>query len=141
MKLHNWIADNYNFACALFHRDIHHTHYCGRMERGVLDMCGSHGLMCNYSHMNAGAASRIEIRLVGPQTTFPAFRNTLETIFHLVEAAKDGRDFTNPVKLWAGCNECVLDRLHDFVNVYITLSDYEEISAKSINAGIRAATR
>ena len=141
MRLHNWICDNYAFAAALFKRDLSHTRYCGRMERDYLDTCGSHGLMCNYSHMSAGTAARVEIRLVGPQKTFPNFRNTLEVIFHLVEAAKDGRDFSDPVKLWAGCNECVVERLGDVIGDTLTYSQYEEIKAKSINAGIKAATR
>lgn len=142
MKLHNWLVDNYGLACALLKRDPRYTRYCGRMERGYLDTCGSHGLMCNYSHMNAGSAARVEIRLVGPQRTFGSFRNTMEVIFHLVEAAKDGKNFSDPVKLWSGCNECVLDRLKDLYDAgLMDAGTFQAIKAKSIDEGIRAATR
>jgi hypothetical protein len=142
MRLHNWLCDNYSLACALFKRSPSHTMYCNNMRRGVLDRCGSHGLMMNYSHMDENASGRVEIRLVGPQKTFPAFRNTLECVFWLVEAAKDGRDFSDIVKLFKGCNECVIDRLADLWTAgLISDSDFEQIRAASVNAGIREATR
>ena len=141
MRLHNWLCDNYDFACDLFKRSRMHTDYCGRMRRGELNDCGSHYYMMNYGHMNAGTASRVEIRLVGPQKTFAAFRNTLECVFWLVEAAKDGRDFSDIVKLFSGCNECVLDRLHDLIDHGVSYEQYERIKAAHIDSGIRAATR
>lgn len=141
MRLHNYISNNYEMCCALFKRDTRNTRYCNRMRPDYLDRCGSHGYMMNYSHMDEGNASRVEIRLVGPQRTFASFRNTLETIFHLVESAKDGRDFTNPRSLWRGCNECVVDRLSDMVSLgFMNQSDFEWIQANSIDSGIKEAT-
>lgn len=142
LKLHNWLVDHYRFACALLHRDINYTEYCGNMQHGYLNDCGSHGYMMNYAHMDEGPAARVEIRLVGPQKTFPAFRNTLECIFHLVEAAREGRNFDDPVKLWKGCNECVMDRLLDMREAgFISFEDFAKIAEASVNEGIRAATR
>lgn len=141
MRLHNYLSNNYEMCCALFKRDINHTQYCRRMRADYLDRCGSHGYMMNYAHMDEGAAARVEIRLVGPQRTFVAFRNTCETVFHLVESAKDGRDFTNPRSLWRGCNECVVDRLSDMVSLgFMNQSDFEWIKANSIDSGIKEAT-
>ena len=149
VRLHNFISRNYDMCCALFKRDRAHTRYCGRMGT-VTDFSqlptnpitdNNHGAMCNYSHVTAqNGAARVEIRLVGPQATFQSFRNTFEVIFHLVESAKDGKNFDNIVSLFSGCNECVLDRLHDLLGTYITAQQYDAIKAKSINAGIRQAT-
>jgi hypothetical protein len=143
LRLHNWLANNYGLACALFKRDPAHTMYCGRMNTmRELVPTGSHGTMCNYSHINEGDAARVELRLVGPQRSFGAFRNTLECVFYLVEAAKDGKDFSDLVRLFSGCNECVTDRLKDLVGSgHITVEQYEAIKAASVNTGIRAATR
>ena len=112
------------------------------MRPNYLDACGSHGYMMNYSHMNeTNGAARVEIRLVGPQKSFASFRNTMETIFHLVEAAKDGRDFENPVALWRGCNECVIDRLADLVALgYLDTNAYNAINETSVDAGYKRAT-
>ena len=141
LRLHNWMCDNYNFACALLKRSTSRTQYCGQMQRGTLGGGGAHCYMMNYAHMNEGAAARVEIRLVGPQKSFGSFRNTFEVVFHLVEAAKEGRDFGNVVRLFKGCNECVLDRLNDLRAMgYISDANYEAIKASSINAGIKAAT-
>lgn len=141
MRLHNYFCDNYTTACALLKRDTAHTTYCGRMNRDYLDPCGSHYYMMNYSHMNEGASGRVEIRLVGPQKSFGAFRNTMEVIFHLVESAKEGRDFTDPLKLWEGCNECVIDRLRDIVGNGLDAEQFTIIKDHSVNKGIMNATR
>ena len=141
-RLHNFMCTHYKMCCALFKRDLNHTDYCGRMRINNIDMCGSHYYMMNYSHMNDGnGAARVEIRLVGPQRTFPNFRNTMETVFHLVEAAKDGRDFSNIVAVFKGCNECVLERLSDLIPLgYLSVAEYDAIKATSKNSGIKDAT-
>lgn len=142
MRLHNYFANHYETACALVKRDTRCTGYCGRMRANYLDRRGSHCDMMNYSHMDeSNGAARVEIRLVGPQRTFASFRNTLETIFHLVEAAKDGRDFENVRALWRGCNECVMQRLSDLVSLgLMDMDDYNYIKSTSIDSGIKAAT-
>lgn len=118
MKIHNWIngnESNYRFACAMLHRDTSRTRYCGRMQANVLNDCGSHGYSMNYAHMSEGRASRVEIRLVGAQKTYGAFRNTMEVVFWLVKQSKElsADAWNDPVKLWSGCNQYVFDRLKD----------------------------
>lgn len=128
MKLHNWIngsRESYNFACGMLHRDTNRTAYCGRMTPDYLDDCGSHGYSMNYSHMNEGKASRVEIRLVGAQKTYGNFRNTMETVFWLVKQSKElsAEGWKDPVKLWSGCNQYVFDRLQD------NMTDWDALEA------------
>ena len=146
VRLHNYISNNYRAACVLFKRDPDNTYYCSRRAAvrtfADLSFSNDHHAMTNYSHIEAGAAARVEIRLIGPQKSFAAFRNTFEVVFHLVDAARNGRDFTDPVRLWSGCNECVLDRLEDlYCAGGLTLPQYEAIKARSKNSGIQEATR
>lgn len=126
MKLHNWINSSpsaFKFACEMVHRDTNNTYWCGRMNPNELNACGSHNYCMNYSHMNEGRASRVEIRLVGAQRTFGNWRNTMEVIFWLVKQSKElsAKDWENPTKLWSGCNQYVFDRLQDCMRDVATL--------------------
>ena len=120
-KIHNWIMNNWSIACKLFHRDERHTTYCSRMSNFTADDVkaghGSHAVAMNYSHLyeNKLTARRVEFRLVGPQESYPAFRNTMEVLFHLIEQSKklSARDFEDPCKLWRGGNFHVRDRVRD----------------------------
>lgn len=70
-----------------------------------------HSSCCiNLGHVRQ---SRIEIRLVGGQKNFPCFRNTMETVFHLINAVKklSWNDCDDLVKIFSGCNNYVFDRL------------------------------
>lgn len=121
MKLHNFInndANHYKFACDLFHRDRTRTSYCGKMTPNRMPTDNDHSKCMNYSHLEEGMASRVEIRLVGAQQTFGNWRNTMEVIFHLVKKCKElsEKDFENPKKLWKGCNKYVYDRLKSIGN-------------------------
>ncbi len=111
---------HYNLVCALTCRSADHTHYCARM-RAYTDMTAcknadlthmpsSHGNSCNFSHFPEG---RIELRFPGGQPTYGAFRNTMESIFHLVEAAKTltWAECDNVTAIFSGCNQYVFDRL------------------------------
>lgn len=92
------------------------TQWCGRMEyrnaktMNVHTMNGSHGNCFNGSHFDAG---RIEIRLVGGQKNFACFRNTMETIFHIVGKVKSlsWKQCDDLVAIFSGCNQYVYDRL------------------------------
>lgn len=117
-KLYYIVNHHYDLCCALFHRNRHATNYCGQM-RADLDYCKtmdlaaqscSHGVSFNLGHFAAG---RIELRLVGGQKTYPCFRNTMEAVFHLVDAVKtlSWSDCDKPEKIFAGCNQYVFDRL------------------------------
>ena len=113
-KLHYFINKNFGLSCRLFKRDIDRTDYCERMDyehAKTMDIRGgSHGTCMNYSHFNSG---RIEIRLVGGQPDFRSFRNTMETIFFLVDRMKSIKweELDDMKKVFKGCNQYVAKRL------------------------------
>lgn len=117
-KLYYIINKHYSHMCIMLHRDSNATYYCSRMsydkehvrKMDLSSYCSSHGVSFNLGHYSEG---RIELRLVGNQPSYAAFRNTMETVFHLCEAVKrlswsDCDDFP---KIWHGCNQHVYDRL------------------------------
>lgn len=117
-KLYYIVNHHFDFCCFLFNRDRRNTTYCGRMNADkarckTLNLgrqeC-SHGVCFNLGHWNAG---RIEVRLVSGQRNFPCFRNTMESLFHLVDAVKriSWDDCDDLTKIFAGCNQYVYDRL------------------------------
>ena len=116
-KLHYFINKNYDFACNLFCRDTDHTGYCEEMYYGDaknMDIYGgSHGTCMNYSHFDAG---RIEIRLVGGQSTYVQFRNTMETVFFLCDRVKkiSWDELDDMTRVFKGCNQYVLKRLESY---------------------------
>lgn len=113
-KLHYFINKNYNFACKLFKRNPDRTYYCEQMyyadARAMGIRGGSHGTCMNYSHFRSG---RIEIRLVGGQPDYNAFRNTMECIFFLCDRVRkiSWEDLDDMVKVFDGCNQYVAKRL------------------------------
>ena len=115
-KLYYFINKNFILACHLFRRNPQHTNYCGRMdytEARTMDLSGhgsDHYVCINLGHYDAG---RIELRIVGGQPSFQAFRNTMETCFHLVARAKTiDWDKIDDMNAWfRGCNQYVYDRL------------------------------
>ena len=116
-KLHYFVNRNYDFACRLFARDTDYTDYCGEMYYGSKEYCktmdiegGSHGTCMNYSHFHVG---RVEIRLVGGQSDFQTFRNTMESVFFIVDRMKkiSWDDLDDMVKVFKGCNQYVAKRL------------------------------
>ena len=120
-KLYYIVNHHFEFCCALFHRNPRRTHYCGRMT-AEKDYCKnmdlsrqgcSHGVSFNLGHWNTG---RIEIRLVGGQKDYACFRNTMECVFHLVDAVKklSWNDCDDLVKIFSGCNQYVFDRLASY---------------------------
>lgn len=121
-KLYYIVNHHFGLCCALFMRDQRHTMYCGRM-RSDMDYCkrmnlaeqgSSHGVSFNLGHWNAG---RVEIRLVAGQKNYAAFRNTMESVFHLVDAVKtlSWADCDDLTKIFNGCNQYVFDRLKSYV--------------------------
>ena len=65
----------------------------------------------NMGHINQ---KRVEIRLVAGQKDFACFRNTMETVFHLIDIVKklSWNDLDDLVKVFSGCNDKVFDRLN-----------------------------
>jgi len=117
-KLYYIVNHHYDFCCELFNRDHRNTHYCSRMQHSK-DYCrtldpnsvmGGHGISFNFDHWESG---RVELRLVGGQKSFGCFRNTMESIFHLVDAVKrlSWAECDDLGKVFAGCNQFVYDRL------------------------------
>lgn len=131
-KLLYVVNHHYKLMCYLTNRNIAHTMYCRKMNQydskenckdaNLHDMPSSHGNCCNFSHYPEG---RIELRIVGGQSTFACFRNTMESIFHLVDAVKrlSWKDLDDVVKLFSGCNQYVFDRLNTKVKQGNQISD------------------
>ena len=129
-KLYYIVNHHYDFCCALFARNPSRTHYCGRMTAEkeyckTFDLAAAwsdHGVSFNLGHFTAG---RIEIRLVGGQKNFGAFRNTMESVFHLCDAVKSlsWDDVDDLEKIFSGCNQYVYDRLNTLCRTSGTISD------------------
>lgn len=138
-KLYYIVNSHYDFCCALFARNRRFTHYCGRMpsdQQYVKAMpmqqeC-SHGVSFNLGHWNAG---RIELRLVGGQRTYGSFRNTMESVFFLVDRVKDlsWDDCRDLVKIFSGCNKYVYDRIKTKCHEAGTITDAQVLA---INATV-----
>lgn len=129
-KLYYFINRWYGFSCNLLMRDPGRTGYCSRMHDyenarrlDVHHLPGSHGDCFNGTHYDVG---RVEVRLVGGQADFETFRNTMETIFFLVERMKavTWAQLESPVEVFRGCNQYVLTRLRRCVR-HGNLSDAE----------------
>lgn len=76
-------------------------------------MSGDHSNGFNGGHYDEG---NIELRIPGGQKDYPCFRNTMESIFHLIEASKilSRKDCDDVVKIFSGCNQHVFDRLSTY---------------------------
>jgi len=137
-----FINKNYQLSCSLVKRDPERAYYCSQMDdwdnknyAKQFDFSttnedeSNHGICFNYYHFNSG---RVELRLVGGQKTYAAFRNTLETIFHLVEAVKrcSWSEIDDMKKVFKGCNKYVLSRLEDCMNNgTLSRDDYNSIAS------------
>jgi hypothetical protein len=114
-KLYYIINKHYGLFKKAFYR-AGSTTYCGQMNytaARTLDLeyqPNDHGLCMNLSHFRAG---RIEIRLVGGQKNFYCFRNTMETVFHLIKRVRtiSWAQCDNIAEIFRGCNQYVLKRL------------------------------
>lgn len=118
-KLYYIINKHFDFFCAAFCRNPQRTQYCSKMycakdyvkAMSLTAQDCSHGVCFNLGHYNAG---RIEIRLVGGQKDFGAFRNTMETVFFLVDRVKNisWADCDSLAEIFKSCNNYVFDRLN-----------------------------
>ena len=128
-KLLYIVNKHFRLFCIVFNR-TGTTRYCSRMDgsnpgacrtdytnmdncknANLYEMPMSHGNSCNWSHFREG---RIELRLVGGQSTYGCFRNTMESVFHVIEAVKTlaWKDLDDVTKIFAGCNQYVFNRLN-----------------------------
>lgn len=117
-KLGYMINKHYDLFKIAFNRNGS-THWCPRMnhtmeywkETSINHFPISHDECCiNMGHIHQ---NRIEIRLVGGQKDFACFRNTMETVFHIIDRVKklSWNDLDDLTKIFKGCNEKVYDRL------------------------------
>lgn len=118
-KLLYVINRHFSFFAALFYR-VGDTTYCGRMpayadkeaakSADLHRFSNDHFICLNLSHFDAG---RVEIRLVGGQKNFACFRNTLEAVFHLIDALHKTpwEKLDDLYSLFKGCNQYVFDRI------------------------------
>lgn len=138
-KLFYIINKHYDLFRHAFYR-TGSTDWCGRMNydnaktMNVHIMSDWHGNCFNGSHFDAG---RIEIRLVGGQKDYACFRNTMETIFHLIGKIKSlsWKQCDDIVAIFSGCNQYVYDRLRSYCFTADTISreQLQEISETVIH--------
>jgi len=119
-KLLYLVNRHYDLFVQLTARDPNRTDYCRRMPQfatiagakaaDLHNMPSSHGNCFNGSHFPEG---RVELRIVGGQKDFGCFRNTMESVFHVVSAVRrlSWKDLDDITKVFAGCNQYVFDRL------------------------------
>ena len=134
-KLGYLINKHYDFFRNAFYRPGS-VEWCGRMSTSkeywkntpTYDFSGSHGNCYNASHIRE---HRVEIRLVGGQKNYPCFRNTMETVFFIVNRVGklSWDDLDDLTKVFKGCNNYVFDRISTncFRANTITLADVEKI--------------
>ncbi len=139
-KLLYFVNKNYSLACKLFHRDTGRTHYCRQMAQyttkeackaaNLSHMPSDHGVAFNMGHFTEG---RIELRIVGGQKNYGCFRNTMETVFHVIDACKrlSWKDIDDMTKVFDHCNRYVLDRL---VTMCAGEIDFDTLRAIQMNA-------
>lgn len=119
-KLGYLINKHYDFFRVAFNR-LGSNEWCPKMNdtkeywknTDISRFPTSHSACCiNMGHISQ---SRVEIRLVAGQRNFPCFRNTMETVFHIVDNLKglSWDDLDNLYKVFKGCNKYVFDRLAD----------------------------
>ena len=132
-KLYYIVNRHYDLILALLYRRADRRRWCGRMDPDVawtMDlnyMDPDHANGFNGSHYRRG---NIELRIPGGQKDYPCFRNTMESIFQLIDAAKSisRKDCDDVTKVFAGCNQHVFDRLRTYCLERGTISD-EQLSA------------
>lgn len=140
-KLLYVVNRHFDTMCEATCRPTTITSYCSKMAMytnaqncktaDMYSMPASHYVCCNFSHFVEG---RVELRFVGGQPTFAAFRNTMETIFHLVEAVKtlSWDDLQYKHKIFAGCNQYVFDRLKTKCRFFMENCDALEEVRKTV---------
>lgn len=137
-KLIYIVNKHFEKMALLFKRSPLLTEYCSKMVNccnkelvkniDLKNQLISHSVCINLGHFKVG---RIELRLVGGQPTYAAFRNTMESVFFLVERVKNisWNDCDNFQKVFQGCNQYVCDRIRSdiYKKHLITDEEYNEI--------------
>ena len=139
-KLYYIVNHHFRLCCELFNRNPNRTTYCNRMNddkeycktADLSRMPSSHGISFNCGHYESG---RIEIRLVGGQKNYACFRNTMETVFFLVDRVKtlSWDDADDIAKIFQGCNQYVLSRLERAMNAGLISADVFSTISATVN--------
>ena len=117
-KLGYVVNKHYALMKIAFNRTGNRTTYCSEMistkeywqNTPVYDFPNDHYCSYNLAHIQNW---RVELRLVGGQKNYACFRNTMETVFHLIDRVckLSWKDLDDVTKLFSGCNTHVFDRL------------------------------
>lgn len=142
-KLCYFVNRHYEKMCPMVKRDIDNNGYCEKMydwenmdyaKRFNLDNMNeydsNHYICFNLAHYGVG---RVELRLVGGQKDYATYRNTMETIFWMVERIKtlSWEALNNFNNMWYGCNQYVVKRLRCLIDEnLITSNELNEIIAR-----------
>lgn len=114
-KMYYIVNKYYDLCLDLFYRKGD-TGYCARMDYDdarTMSLSGrysDHYCAFNLGHYDEG---RIELRLVGGQKNYACFRNTMESVFFLVNKCRklSWDDCDDLAKIFKGCNQYVYSRL------------------------------
>lgn len=119
-KLFYIVNRHYDFCCHLFNRDPNKTDYCNRQDYTIartMDLASfysDHHAAVNFGHyQNGEPGGRIELRIVSGQSSFACFRNSVEAVFHIMEAVKrlSWKQLDSLEAIFSGCNQYVFDRI------------------------------
>jgi len=133
-KLYYIVNKHFDICKKLFYR-CGSTYYCDQMdytEARTMDLTAfstDHYVCINLGHYTEG---RIELRIVGGQKSFACFRNTMESVFFLVERCRSisWADCDNLTAIFKGCNQYVFDRL--------TICGLDQTTLAAIHATVKA---
>lgn len=140
-KLGYLINKHYNFFKIAFNR-LGSTRWCPQMtatktywkETNIDYFPTDHSSCCfNMGHIRQ---NRVEIRLVGGQKNFACFRNTMETVIHIIERIKklSWDDLDDLTKVFKGCNEKVFDRIETNCR---TMGTIDDLTVEKIRASVK----
>lgn len=117
-KLGYVVNKHYDLMKIAFNRTSSRTTFCARMNcdkeywktNPIENFYNDHHCSFNLGHARKW---RVELRLVGGQKNYACFRNTMETVFHLIDRVCKLKwdDLDDVTKLFSGCNSHVFDRL------------------------------
>lgn len=141
-KLGYLINKHYDFFKVAVYRQGS-TRWCPQMSTSkdywkntdIFSFPTDHSSCCvNMGHVSQG---RIEIRLVGGQRNYACFRNTMEVVFHIIDAVKklSWDDLDDLTKVFNKCNYHVADRIKSncLRQGVISQADADAIVANSTN--------
>ena len=134
-KLYYIVNRYFKTMCACFSRNPSNTYYCGAMNWDIdyvksmdlSDFGSNHYCSFNLGHYDSG---RVELRLVGGQPNFDAFKTTMETIFFLVDKVKtlSWNECQDIKKVFDGCNQYVCKGLQKANEIHaLSTENYEAI--------------